>query len=113
MLSSGMNCYHLELMLSSVANVIICSYCNVIIWEEMLSSGANVLMWEEMLSSGAFVVIIWSKCYHLVLSCDVIIWDDNTPFFIFPGNFTHSNCKVARNEKISLHFKILKYRREV
>jgi hypothetical protein len=25
-----------------------------------------------------------------VLSCDVIIWDDNTPFFVFPGNFTHS-----------------------
>jgi hypothetical protein len=25
-----------------------------------------------------------------VLSCDVIIWNDNTPFFVFPGNFTHS-----------------------
>jgi hypothetical protein len=25
-----------------------------------------------------------------VLSCDVIIWDDNTPLFIFPENFTHS-----------------------
>ncbi len=35
----------------------------------MFSSGANVIM--------------WSKCYHLVLSCDVIIWDDNTPFFLF------------------------------
>ncbi len=36
----------------------------------MLSSGANVIIW--------------------VLSCDVIIWDDNTPLFIFPKNFTHS-----------------------
>jgi hypothetical protein len=26
-----------------------------------------------------------------VLSCDVIIWDDNTPLFIFPENFTHSS----------------------
>jgi hypothetical protein len=25
-----------------------------------------------------------------VFSCDVIIWDDNTPLFVFPGNFTHS-----------------------
>jgi hypothetical protein len=25
-----------------------------------------------------------------VLSFDVIIWDDNTPFFIFPENFTYS-----------------------
>jgi hypothetical protein len=63
-----MKCYHLELMLSSGANVII--------WDEMASSGANV--------------IICIYCYHLVLSCDVIIWDDNTPLFIFPGNFTHS-----------------------
>jgi hypothetical protein len=32
----------------------------------MLSSGANVIMWDEMLSSGM-------KCYHLGLN--VIIWD--------------------------------------
>ncbi len=25
-----------------------------------------------------------------MLSCDVIIWDDNIPLFVFPGNFTHS-----------------------
>ncbi len=39
-------------------------------------------MWEEMLSSRSSVIIL-SKCYHLVLSCDVIIWDDNTPLFLF------------------------------
>jgi hypothetical protein len=50
MLSSGMQCYHLELMLSYGANVII--------WDEMLSSGANVIIWDKMLSSGM-------KCYHL------------------------------------------------
>jgi hypothetical protein len=60
MLSSGMQCYHLELMLSSEANVIILSLCyhlgrNVIIWDEMISSGANVLM----LQNGAYVSIIW------------------------------------------------------
>ncbi len=30
---------------------------NVIIWDEMLSSGANVIIWVEMLSSGANVII--------------------------------------------------------
>jgi hypothetical protein len=44
MLSSGMKCYHLELMSSLVRNVII--------WDVMLSSGANVIIWDEMLSSG-------------------------------------------------------------
>jgi hypothetical protein len=30
-----------------------------------------------------------------VLSFDVIIWDDNTPFFIFPENFTHSSYSYS------------------
>ena len=71
MLSSGMKCYHLERMLSSGANVII--------WDKMISCGANVVM----LSFGANV-IIW--CYHVMLSSGMI----TPPFFIFPGNFTHS-----------------------
>jgi hypothetical protein len=50
MLSSGMKCYHLELMLSSGANVII--------WDEMLSSGMKCYHLELMLSSG-------TKFYHL------------------------------------------------
>jgi hypothetical protein len=33
----------------------------------MLSSGANIIIWDEMLSSGM-------KCYHLGLN--VIIWDE-------------------------------------
>jgi len=107
MLSSGMKCYHLEIMLSSGTkcyhlgwDVIIwdvmllsgtkCYHLgwDVIIWDAMLSYGANVIiwnkcfMWEEMLSSRSSVIIL-SKCYHLVLSCDVIIWDDNTPLFYF------------------------------
>ncbi len=69
--SSGMQCYHLELMLSSRANVII--------WDKMLSSGAYVIM----VSSGANV-IIW--CYHVMLSSGMI----THPSFIFPENFTHS-----------------------
>jgi hypothetical protein len=44
MLSSGMQCYHLGQ--------------NIIIWDEMLSSGAIVIIWDEMLSSG-------TKYYHL------------------------------------------------
>jgi hypothetical protein len=38
---------------------------NVIIWEELLSSGANFMVWDEILSSGM-------KCY--LLGGDVIIW---------------------------------------
>jgi hypothetical protein len=33
---------------------------NIIIWNAMLSSGANVIIWDEMLSSRM-------KCYHLKL----------------------------------------------
>jgi hypothetical protein len=51
-LSSGMKCYCLELMLSLRRNVIIL--------DDMLSSGANVIIWDDMLSS-------WMKCYHLEL----------------------------------------------
>jgi hypothetical protein len=79
MLSSGMQCYHLELMLSSGTT---CYHLglHVIIWDKMLSSGGNVIM----VSSGANV-IIW--CYHVMLSSGMI----TPPFFVFPGNFTHSN----------------------
>ncbi len=98
MLSSGMKCYHLgwkwyhlEQMVASGINVIIWDYmlssgmkcyhlgCNVIIWDKMLSTEANVIM----VSSGANV-IIW--CYHVMLSSGMI----TPPFFVFPGNFTHS-----------------------
>ncbi len=109
MLSSGLKCFHLGW------NVIIWSYCyhlgrNVIIWNEMLSSGMQCYHLELMLSSGTkgyhlelilwygANVIIWGSCYHLVLSCDVIIWDDNSPLFIFPENFTHSHhCHQYRH----------------
>jgi hypothetical protein len=42
MLSSGMQCYHLGL-------IVIIWDENVIIWDEMLSSGANVIIWDAML----------------------------------------------------------------
>ncbi len=79
MLSSGNTCYHLG--------------WNVIIWDAMLSSGANVIIWDKMLSSEANLimvssganVIIW--CYHVMLSSGMI----TPPFFVFPGNFTHSH----------------------
>ncbi len=91
MLSSRMKRYHLEPMLSSGTT---CYHLgsNIIIWDAMLSSGANVIIWDKMLSSGANVimvlsganVIIW--CYHVMLSSGMI----TPPFFVFPGNFTHS-----------------------
>jgi hypothetical protein len=78
MLSSGMKRYHLELMLSSGTT------CYHLGMDAILSSGANVIIWNKMLSSGTNVIMVFrSLCYHLVLSCDVIIWDDNTPPFLF------------------------------
>ncbi len=97
MLSSGMICYHLELMLSSGTKcyhlgwyVIIWSLCyhlgwNVIIWDEMISSGANVIIWDDMKSSGANVIVLQSEanvfiwCYHVMLSSGMI----TPPFFLF------------------------------
>ncbi len=60
MLSSGIKCYHLELMLS------LPSGAHIIIWDEMLSSGANVIIiiWSTYYHLGRNV-IIWSLCYHL------------------------------------------------
>jgi hypothetical protein len=49
-------CYHLGIMLSSGANVII--------WDEILSSGMKCYHLKLILSSGAYV-IVWSKCYHV------------------------------------------------
>jgi hypothetical protein len=85
MLSSGMK------TLSSGTNVIIWDYCtcyhlglHIIIWDAMLSSGANVIIRDKMLSSGANVIMVSSGAIvNLVLSCDVIIWDDNKPLFYF------------------------------
>ncbi len=84
MLSCGIQCYHLELMLSSG-------------WDEMISSGPNVIM----LQSGANV-IIW--CYHVMLSSGMI----TPPFFIFTENFTHS---YSGDLVFSVHHEIHKYRR--
>jgi hypothetical protein len=63
-LSSGTTCYHLG--------------CNVIIWNLCYHLWQNAIIWSLCYNG-----IIRSSCYHLVLSCDVIIWDDNTPFFYF------------------------------
>jgi hypothetical protein len=81
MLSYGIKCYHLG--------------CNIIIWDNMYAIKANVIM----LKSGANV-IIW--CYHVMLSSGMI----TPPFFIFPGNFTHSwqNRFLPVTERIPVVF---------
>jgi hypothetical protein len=107
MLSSGMKCYHLELMLSARTKCYHLGYgikmlssgttcyhlgLHVLIWDAMLSSGAYVIIWDKMLSSGANIIIVSSGadvilwCYHVMLSSGMI----THPFFIFPENFTHS-----------------------
>ncbi len=94
MSSSGMKRYHLEPKLSSGTTCYHLGW-NIIIWYAMLSSGANVVIWDKILSSGANVlmvssganVIIW--CYHVMLSSGMI----TPPFFVFPGNFTHSSSR--------------------
>jgi hypothetical protein len=51
--------------------------------EKVPRNNFNVLFQNffYMLSSG---VIMW--CYHVLLSCDVIMLDDNTPLFVIPEN---------------------------
>ncbi len=72
----------------------------------MLSSGANVIIWDKMLSCGANVivlsfganVIIWF--YHVMLSSGMI----TPPYFIFPGNFTHSTNSTFLGAKRGLFY---------
>jgi hypothetical protein len=59
MLSSGANVIIWDEMLSSGDNG-----ANVTIWDEMLSSGAIVIIWDEILSSG-LMLSSGTKCYHL------------------------------------------------
>jgi hypothetical protein len=71
-------CYHVEQILSYGS-----------IYYHM---GPNALMWDQLLSF----------CYHLVLSCDVIMLDDNTPFLVIPENLTHSfhKCRKDRTQRL-------------
>jgi hypothetical protein len=92
MLSCVMKCYHVG--------------SNVIMWGRILSCGINVIMWGSN-------VIMWDQCYHVgvecyhvdqcyhvgvecyhvgsnvifcyhvMLSCDVIMGHDNTPPILF------------------------------
>ncbi len=79
MLSSGTKCYHLELMLSSGANVII--------WDEMLSSRMLCYHLELILSPG-------TKCYHMwwnagsqpmstAVHMKPILWRSNSIFILW------------------------------
>ncbi len=85
MISSGMQCYHLGLMLSSGTK---CYHqgCNVIIWSQCYQLGRNVIIWDEMLSSGMkcyhleLMLSSGKKCYHL--GWTVIIWDEMFKFNI-------------------------------
>jgi hypothetical protein len=107
--ASGTKCYHLGW------NVIIWSQCyhlglHVIIRDEMLSSGMQCYHQELMLSSGANVsmvssganVIIW--CYHVMLSSGMI----TPPFFVFLGNFTHSQKCGKAGEKATRMRKVIR-----
>jgi hypothetical protein len=76
----GVECYHVGsnvLMLGRVGSMLSCGI-NVIMW------GSNVIMWDQFYHVGVNVrlnVIIF--CYHVMLSCDVIMGQDNTPPFSF------------------------------
>jgi hypothetical protein len=51
-------CYHVDAYCYHVVR-------NVIIWDQILSSGAYVIMWNQMFASG-------TKCYHV--EADVVTW---------------------------------------
>ena len=67
MLSSGMQCYPLELMLSSGANVII--------WDEMLLSLLKCYHLELMFSSG-------TKCYHLGCNLELMLSSGTNCYYL-------------------------------
>jgi hypothetical protein len=76
MLSSGMQCYHVELLLSSGVK---CYHL-----ELMLSSGANVIIWDEMISSGAKIMLqnganVIIRSYPVMLASGMI----TTTFLFF------------------------------
>jgi hypothetical protein len=53
---------------------------NVIMW------GSNVIMWDQCYHVGVKRYHVGSNvifCYHVMLSCDVIMGHDNTPPFYF------------------------------
>ncbi len=81
MLSSGMKCYHLELMLSSGTK---CYHLELMLSSRLMLSSVTKCYQLELMLSSISIVIIW--CYHVMLSSGMI----TPPFFIFPGNFTHS-----------------------
>jgi hypothetical protein len=75
---------------------------NIIMWDQCFHVGSNVIMWDELLSCGIKCYHVGSMlscgikcyhvgsnvimfCYHVMLSCDVIIGHDNLPppTFIF------------------------------
>jgi hypothetical protein len=106
MLSSGMRCYHLELMLSSGTkfyhlewDVIIqddmlsWSKCyhlgqNVIIWDDMLLSRANFIIWDEILSSGAVSLMLFSAVKWIGACSEDAVYEgwEAVPGTITPGS---------------------------
>jgi hypothetical protein len=86
MLSCGDQCYYVRVrcyyvgsMLSCGGQMLSCGI-NVIMWYQSYHVGSNVIIWDELLSCGMECGI---KCYHVLLSCDVIMGHDNTPQFYF------------------------------
>ncbi len=89
-------------------NVIMGSNCYqvVALWyhvEQILSRGSkyyhmgpNAFMWDQLLSCS----------YHLVLSCDVIMLDDNTPLFVIPENWTLSFHRWRKDKTLRLEKEI-------
>ncbi len=103
MLSTGMKCYYLELILSSGSKFYHLG-CKVIIWDELLSSGANVIL-DEMLSSGTncyhleLMLSSGMKCYHL--GRNVIIKlakiQHKKPFAFAICHFLHAGISACRH----------------
>jgi hypothetical protein len=80
MLSCEVECYHVRSMLSCGGQMLSCGI-------KCYHVGSNVIFWDQCYHVGVKSYHVGSNvimfCYHVMLSCDVIMGHDNTPPFYF------------------------------
>ena len=80
MLSCEVECYHVRSMLSCGGQMLSCGI-------KCYHVGSNVIFWDQCYHVGVKSYHVGSNvimfCYHVMLSCDVIMGHDNTPPILF------------------------------
>ncbi len=80
MLSCEVECYHVRSMVLCGGQMLSCGI-------KCYHVGSNVILWDQCYHVGVKGYHVGSNvimfCYHVMLSCDVIMGHDNTPPFYF------------------------------